>query len=81
MHPHRAALPVSPEGPDAVCWCLLGAAAKCYLGQPVALQNALAKIKESINRPGGINDAIAEWNDRPGRTFNHIQELVTRLDV
>ncbi len=81
MEPTRNSIPVAPEGPDAVCWCLLGAAAKCYIGQPIALQDSLAKIKEGINRPGGINDAIADWNDRPCRTFAQIQELVTRLDV
>lgn len=58
--------------PEAVCWCLKGAAVKCY---PDNYNEICAKIRNYTN--GGV----WTWNDLEGTTFQDIRELVEKLNI
>jgi hypothetical protein len=68
---------VGPCSPKAVCWCLAGAAKKCYGSEAHA--DILQKIYEAaVNRSAGAR-SIASWNDT--HTYAEVKALVERLDI
>jgi len=58
---------------SAVCWCLLGASAKCY-GIDFEYD-----IYNKITAKVGCD--VSDWNDAPGRTFEEVKDLVEELDI
>lgn len=62
--------------PKAYCFCLYGAAVKCY---PKRLREMSRLITTTLGLEAGT--PIYYWNDDPKRTFEEIKELVERLDI
>lgn len=58
----------------AVCWCLGGAALRCYLW-PTG--DAFVKLRQ---RFGSMFEAFG-WNDTPGRTYEEVIALAKELDI
>jgi hypothetical protein len=70
---------VRPQSVEAVQFCLLGAAAKCYSsdwmldrGQREAALLALRKA---------LDNDIQGWNDAPGRNFGEVKALLEGLNI
>lgn len=55
------------------CFCLMGAATKCYGFHEST--NILLRINKALS------GSVVDWNDAPERTFEDVKELVERLDV
>ncbi len=68
---------VPPSHPRAVCWCLIGAAHRCYPNLPQR-SIALKQIEDAIVEEGFCDD-IADFNDHNGHEY--IMELLERIDV
>lgn len=58
---------------SAVAYCVTGAT------DQVAWRHQVARLKYKINgmlrKAGGIDNGLVEWNDRQGRTKEHVLEL------
>ncbi len=66
---------VATHNPNARCWCLVGAIAKCYnIFTDTKYAEIFNKIKLEVEHP-------SNWNDAPERTFAEVKELVERLDI
>jgi hypothetical protein len=63
---------VSPLSDDATCWCLWGAVRRA--ADDAAVSEYMLDVIEST-----VDDGIAEWNDRPGRTFDDVQKLLKSI--
>jgi hypothetical protein len=64
---------VVPSSPNATCFCLLGAAIRCYP------QNSETIFIKLINKVP--NKKVVAWNDHPDRTHTEVLALVTELDI
>lgn len=63
----------SPGSPDAVCWCLEGAAMKVGRG----LGGHWVAVKPVLYQATGSN--YVEWNDQEGRTHQEVLDLLDRM--
>jgi len=64
---------VDVDDVSAVCWCLLGASARCYgKGRCIEMHD---KIVDKVGC------CVSHWNDAPGRTFEEVKALVEELDI
>lgn len=71
--------PVYPDHEEAVCWCPVGAAQKCYPEYQQALEVG-DRIRERIyGEPRQFG--LPQWNDAPGRTFEEVRQVLLELDV
>lgn len=70
-----------PENPDAVCWCLAGAALLCYASYGPDGPVSLGEYDRIMARLRGRVGDVTAWNDAPRRTFAEINALVKDLDV
>jgi hypothetical protein len=68
---------VPPCDPKAVCWCLIGAAEKCY-PTPVERQKVFDRISEALN---GKALFISHFNDHSLTTFAHIRRILRKANV
>jgi hypothetical protein len=59
--------------------CLLGAIEFCYRDSNKR-DKVLNKVQNYLYEKYE-NDDIADWNDRPGRNFKHVKDLVTKLNI
>lgn len=66
--------PIDPRSNEAVCWCLVGAIARCY-GDDVHFHNVRNLIADKVGR------TEASWNDTPKRTYSEVYALVKELDI
>jgi hypothetical protein len=64
------------ESPDATCWCLTGALAKCTGGTPTGYHDVLPCIQCILNVL-----SVSSWNDDPQRTFADVKRLLAQLKV
>lgn len=60
---------------DAVCWCLLGAIGNCYMLNEHKRKQVINKVESHLKM------GIAEWNDKPERTFDDVRNLVLELNI
>lgn len=67
--------PTGYYSPDAVCWCLEGGIAKCYVENFEIRKKIASKIYAD-----NMWD-FTFWNDNPLRTFQDIYKLVNELDI
>ncbi len=67
--------------PEAKCWCLVGAIAKCYDDQSSNGFEMRTAVTRSLMMAAGNPENIVKWNDDPSRTHAEVLELVKRLDV
>lgn len=58
--------------PEATCWCIVGAAYKCYPDFNTR-QLVIGKIEEQTG------DGIGDWNDT--HTFAEVKALMEKLDI
>lgn len=65
---------VAATNPSAVCWCLAGAAARCYPG-------GRDPVFEKLRRHFGSWLGVFDWNDAHDRTYEDVVALVKELDV
>lgn len=56
----------------ASCWCLLGAAQKCYIYN---ISEIISKIESEVG------PRIAKWNDDENRIFEEVKALCEKLDI
>lgn len=73
---NKHGVPVSSSAKDATCWCLIGAATKCYELKSAAL-DALQLIDTLLPK----NEWGATWNDAPERTFEDVIRVLKLADV
>lgn len=72
--------PVSPQSPEAVQWCLLGAINKCYGSYTNDYDKIFDRLRNTIEAPRKIF-GVANFNDRASTTFADIQKLIEKADV
>lgn len=79
---------VSPTGPPtevhspiAGCFCLMGAARKCYGRSTDASFEAIDSIQLAIREVTGCMTPISSWQDDPKRTQREVVELALRAGV
>lgn len=65
--------PIDPESRWAVAWCVLGAAWRCYGGDP-ALYERHARYVEAFREE--THGALDLWNDAPERTHAEVIALL-----
>lgn len=63
--------PVYPDSKSAVCWCLVGAVAKCYTSHSDHIR-VMGKLKEHMS-------VVSIYNDT--HTFEEVKSLVLELDI
>jgi len=73
----KLGIALGPRNEKAVCWCLLGAAVRCYDYSP-QYSEVIWKIRKAL---GLVKPLTSEWNDDPARTFAEVKALVEELDV
>jgi hypothetical protein len=61
-------------GPDAVCFCFVGAANRCYPDG-----DERTNIKEKVRI--AVGRSPISWNDTPGRTHAEVLALAIELDI
>jgi len=66
-----AGVPVVESGSSAVCWCLVGAAWKCY----PEFSERTGVIRKMSLKIGAIGD----WND--SHNFTDVRKLIEELDI
>ena len=66
---------VLPDSSQAVKWCLVGAAMKCYSGLE------LTRVRNLIATKILPFTYITSYNDAAERTFEDIRRLIEELDV
>jgi hypothetical protein len=66
--------PVPPESNEAVCFCVMGALARCY---PVYTKRFVLEevIRERVEK------AISEWNDSNSTTHEDVIRILKELDI
>ena len=62
---------------EAVCWCVMGALAKCYINTSEH-NKAIDRILKVLK---GRHVYIAEWNDDPTTTIEDIRQVVKEANV
>ena len=61
------------DDPNARCWCILGALAKCHgLHESFQIQYMIKRI---------VGGHISSWNDAPERTYEDVIKLCKELDI
>lgn len=76
---------VSPDNPNAVCYCIMGALQRCYPTpeeRELHIEKVVQFIPPSYKRywiPDGA--ALVKWNDVKGRTKTEVIELLKTADV
>ena len=68
-------IPTAPKSPEAVRWCLLGAASRC--GYTFDERSSFFYTAEKKISPEGA--AITGWQDAPERTFDEVRELLLSI--
>lgn len=72
---------VTPNSPDAVCWCLYGAIRVCYPDFS-DLTKVGTKLNDTIqHKIGNKSITYIIWQDQPERTFEEVKALVEELDI
>jgi len=67
--------PTFSNDSDAVCWCLVGAIAKCYGSNEPKRIKVINKVERSVKI------GIAKWNGNRDRTFEDVKNLVLKLNI
>ena len=67
---------VSPEHPEAVAWCLVGAVLRCYGHDGLRCGDIIQKLTSMIPE-----ESIPHWNDSRGRTWDEVIELARRVNI
>lgn len=65
------------SSPDAVCWCLDGAAMKCYT--TLEYNNICGILNRATKQR--FHCGYISWQDAPERTFAEVKALVEELDI
>ncbi len=74
---NKSGLAIQSTDPEAVCWCIMGAANRCY---PSVKNSKLNQnIQHLIGEEIGYNPSV--WNDAPERTFEDVHALAEKLDI
>jgi hypothetical protein len=66
--------PVGALDPEAVCFCLSGALAKCYANNRTEYLRAFRKLTNAIDSIDGVG--IVSFNDNGATTFADIKKVV-----
>lgn len=72
---------VSSTAPEAVKWCLLGAATICYGDDHQHFEEVVRLIVEYVEGQSVRYVNVGGWNDTPERTFADVRKLVEELDI
>lgn len=64
--------------PDAVCWCLMGAAYRCYSDYD---SGDCSRTLDVLHKLASVVGSITQYNDAPHRQHSEIIDLLRRLDV
>ena len=72
---NKEGIPLPIHDPFSVSFCLVGAISKCYKRDTKEFVEVEAKVLAELGSP------ISYWNDEPGRTFQEVLDLVTKLDI
>jgi len=62
-------------------YCAVGALDKCYSFRTFELKLEDIVRRLDIHDPDNLVDAVAEWNDAPGRTQAEVVALLKELDI
>ena len=70
--------PVNSDNPEAVCWCIAGAARHCY-GDTFETNEILRRVCNKLEISAFLG--YIDWNDAPDRRFEEVKALVNALDI
>lgn len=73
-------VPVYYNAKNAVCWCLMGALAKCYGSLTPDWYAAVDKVNDALTQKHK-NILVIKWNDDPNRTWQEVHDLLKELDI
>jgi hypothetical protein len=72
----------NPTGCEAVCYCLDGAIAKCYIHDASSHEQVIQLVRDKIPmKQIHPHFRISHWNDEPTTTFADVKRLVEELDI
>lgn len=66
---------VHPTAIEAVCWCVIGAVAKCY---PEITSQSKAMLRLMAACPGGV---VVGFNCNPVRKFEEVREVIIKAQI
>lgn len=70
-----------PRSPEAMCWCLVGAFLKCYAPGTPEYCDANLRLSLALQVIDRKAPSVADWNDKPERTFKEVQALIKKADI
>lgn len=68
----------SPDDPDAICWCMIGAICKVTTNNAEVMR--FLQCTHNALKKRGIPSAIAAYNDTVGRTKEEVIEVLEEAE-